>query len=468
MEWHSSWTAMKTRPHILVVLPQAVASSWKKVCSLYPTLSPWAHQTAIADWLRGRRGSMVTADMGTGKTAIPLLAYVPQDRPITVCDITTGTGRSRAERLGTAIQMTPATHTLVALVNYESVWRTDVARVCEANRWQVIVCDESHRIKSPGSKASRWLHRFGKAQTQARLICLTGTPMPQGPFDIYGQARFIDESVYGTSFARFRMRYGVCHPKFPSKVLRYVNQEEFAEKLSAISYRVEADDVLDLPDTIHETIPVTLTKPTKNLHDALRDSLTGECAAGRVTVVNAVSKLLRMQQCTSGYAPIDGEGMRLIDGPPGKRQVLEDRLSDLSETEPVVVFCRFRKDLDQVAEAVHSLGREYAEVSGERKDLERWQAGDATILGVQIQSGGAGIDCSRAAYAFYYSLGFSLGDYEQSLARLRRPGQTRTVRYYHLVATGTVDEMVYAALRSRRDVIESIIAMLRNRMEMTV
>ena len=82
-----------------------------------------------------------------------------------------------------------------------------------------------------------------------------------------------------------------------------------------------------------------------------------------------------------------------------------------------------------------------------------------------MQSGGVGIDCSRAAFAFYYSLGFSLGDYEQSLARLRRPGQTRMVRYYHLVAPGTVDEQVYAALRDRKHVIESVMTQLTKRTE---
>ena len=36
----------------------------------------------------------------------------------------------------------------------------------------------------------------------------------------------------------------------------------------------------------------------------------------------------------------------------------------------------------------------------------------------------------------YYSLGFSLGSYEQSLARVHRPGQTRPVEYIHLLAEG--------------------------------
>lgn len=75
---------------------------------------------------------------------------------------------------------------------------------------------------------------------------------------------------------------------------------------------------------------------------------------------------------------------------------------------------------------------------------------------MQIQSGGAGVDFTRSRYCIYYSLGFSLGDYDQSLARIHRPGQQREVTYYHLIAKDTVDEQVYAALDARRDVVTSI------------
>jgi len=123
--------------------------------------------------------------------------------------------------------------------------------------------------------------------------------------------------------------------------------------------------------------------------------------------------------------------------------------------------------LNEVGAMARRLGRAYAELSGESNDLAAWQAGNATIIGVQIQSGGAGIDLSRAAYCFYYSLGFSLGEYEQSLARLRRPGQTRCVRYYHLVTTGTVDEQVYAALSERRSVVDAVLQQLSPRTGVT-
>jgi SNF2 family DNA or RNA helicase len=94
-------------------------------------------------------------------------------------------------------------------------------------------------------------------------------------------------------------------------------------------------------------------------------------------------------------------------------------------------------------------------------DLKRWQAGEAPVLAVQIDSGGVGIDLTRARYSIYYSLGFSLGSYEQSLARIHRPGQTRPVEYIHLLAEGTVDEKVMAALSQRANVVNAVLEQIK-------
>jgi SNF2 family DNA or RNA helicase len=138
-------------------------------------------------------------------------------------------------------------------------------------------------------------------------------------------------------------------------------------------------------------------------------------------------------------------------------------MDDLPVCEPVVVFCRFRCDLEEVAAACRRLGRSHSELSGVRNSLAEWQSGETSVLAVQIQSGGVGIDLTRASYCVYYSLGFSLGDYEQSLARLHRPGQTRCVRYYHLVAKDTVDEIVYESLRKRKEIVDGVLHRLTKR-----
>ena len=90
--------------------------------------------------------------------------------------------------------------------------------------------------------------------------------------------------------------------------------------------------------------------------------------------------------------------------------------------------------------------------------LSRWTA----VLGVQIQSGGVGIDLTQARYAVFHSIGFSLGDFDQAVARLHRPGQTRHVHIYHLVCPDTIDVAIAKAIEAKRDIVESVLEELKH------
>ena len=79
------------------------------------------------------------------------------------------------------------------------------------------------------------------------------------------------------------------------------------------------------------------------------------------------------------------------------------------------------------------------------------------VLVIQIQAGGVGVDVTRARVAIYYSLDFNLGNYLQSMARIRRPGQSRSGLWIHLVAEGTIDSKVYRALEKRQQVVEWVL-----------
>ncbi len=448
--------------NVLICCPIAVGPAWVKQIGLLETgsVTPWQSQLEAARWAARLPAAMLAKDMGTGKSITALLAL--NAGPLHPVLLVEGSSAARAKRLRNE-SMRAGSRGVCAIVNYDSVWRGDMAKVVIETKWDAIILDESHRIKSPGGKASRWLAKLAEKQPQAKRLCLTGTPIPHSPLDFYGQFRFLDPLVLGTSFVGFRRRYADCDMRFPGKVKKWLRQDELAAKTDPYIWRVKIDDVLDLPESFHEVLPVPLEGKAAKYYRTLERDMTAEIEAGTVTVSNALTKLLRLQQATGGYARTDEAGTVLIDGTPSKVAVLEDRLADLSDVEPVVVFCKFRSDLNEVGAMARRLGRTYAELSGEENQLAEWQAGNATIIGVQIQSGGAGIDLSRSAYCFYYSLGFSLGDYEQSLARLRRPGQTRCVRYYHLVTQGTVDEQVYAALSERRNVVDAVLQQLSPR-----
>jgi SNF2 family DNA or RNA helicase len=97
-------------------------------------------------------------------------------------------------------------------------------------------------------------------------------------------------------------------------------------------------------------------------------------------------------------------------------------------------------------------------LSGRRDEIARWQAGEAQVLAVQIDSGGEGVDLTRARYSIFYSTGFKLGKYEQAKARTHRPGQLKPVMHIHLIARRTVDERIMRALEKRAQIVESILA----------
>lgn len=467
-------------------------------------LPAWLHQKRAYHFALGRAGSMLAMDMGTGKSraTVSLLDGWEADTalilaPRSVLNVwpnqfeihsertwwpivgyhprkTVAARRKEIEkqlRAGRARQLPVA-----LMLNYEAFWRAgmiDLLKDILDGDWSgsgpaVLVLDESHRIKSPGGKASQAAQRLSPHAD--RRLALTGTPMPHSPLDVYAQYRAIDPGIFGTSFTLFRSKYAVMGGFEGRQVIGYQNQAELTSLFGGAAFIVKKEDAgLDLPPTLHEQIPVELAPATMRQYNELEEGFITEVSDGYVTIDNALVKLLRLQQVTSGFVRNDdGDDIQLGNE---KEQALEDLLEDLPEGEPVVVFCRFHHDLDTVINVASKFKRRYGEISGRVKPgKELWALNERSqlnehmdLIGVQLQSGGVGIDLTRAAYAVYLSMGFNLGDYLQSLARLDRPGQTRSVTYFHIVAKDTVDEQVYKALSKREQVVDSVIAAAKSR-----
>jgi SNF2 family DNA or RNA helicase len=350
-------------------------------------------------------------------------------------------------------------------INYESARIAPFAEWALNRLWPLVITDESHRLKNNSGRTSRFAGRL--ALTARYRLALTGTPMPHNPLDVWAQYRFVDRSIFDITYTSFKARHAIMGG-FQGKVpVGWRDLETLREKFFSVAFQVGAE-VLDLPPELDETYRTDLEPEGAKAYRAIEeDFITWLGEEGAVlTITNVMTKLLRLQQLTGGMLPDDAGGEHQVDR--SKELLLEDMLEDMAPTEPVVVFCRFRADLNAVWRVANRLGRLAGELSGSQSDQAAWQRGgsqDPVILAVQIQAGNVGIDLTRARYAIYYSLGFSLADYLQSRARIRRPGQTRPVTYYHLIIRNTVDEYVMRALAKRQDLIESVLHEYRTERE---
>jgi SNF2 family DNA or RNA helicase len=493
-------------------------------------IKPWPHQAAALDYLLQRQGTMLAIGMGGGKGAVAIAAaeHAHAQRMLVLCPknvvgvwpnqlaehatrtwhvhrgivqgargpLTSPSVQKRAEQLQRDLaDAARLGRPFAAVVNLEASPAPAMAAALLQIQWDLIVIDESHRIKAAGGQQSRFIGRLCTRQRQhgCRLLELTGTPMPHSALDLYAQYRALDPSIFGTSNAAFKARFGqkrIMRDKAGDPILlggepmyltgpkgeplyeglRLEAADDFYERAGRIMFQVSQDELdlmLGLPDAVDIYRTTDLEPATRRVYKDLQKHLIAELDAGTVTSANAMVNILRLAQVTNGFAVDADTGVQhQLTDPPEKTRLLADVLQDLDRREPLVVFCRFHHDLDCVRQVCEQQGRRYGELSGrDRAGLtaKSTMRDDIDVLAVQHQAGGVGIDLTRARYGIYFSLSFALADYLQSRKRLHRPGQTRHVTYVHLLANDTVDIAIYQALKRRGDIVNTVLSHLKGK-----
>jgi len=346
----------------------------------------------------------------------------------------------------------------VIVVNYESCWRLEA----ELAAWHpdMIVCDESSKIKNPQAKCSKALHHLGKLSSYN--LILTGTPITNTPLDFFSQYKFLDESIFGSSFYSFRSQYAIVGGYQNHQIVGYKHLDELVKKAHSIAYRIKIDEAVDLPEFVDEVRPVKLEKKAQQIYDSIDKDSYAELMSGEITVRNVLTRLLRLSQCTGGFIRNDDGGDAQIVSQ-AKLEALEDILDDcLDAGKKVVVFARFIPEIEAIEKLLRKKQIGYSLISGEVKDraeqVEQFQKNDDCKVFVgQLATTGMGLTLTAGTVVVYYSLDFSYANYEQSRARVRRIGQTQRGVYIHLVAKDTIDEKVMAALQHKGDIAKILV-----------
>ena len=346
----------------------------------------------------------------------------------------------------------------VAVVNYESAWRMEA----ELAAWQpcMIVCDESSKIKNPQAKQSKALHRLGR-QSKHNVI-LTGTPVTNNPLDFYSQYKFLDEKIFGTSFYVFRARYAILGGYGNYQIVGYKNLDDLTQKAHSIAYRITKVEALDLPDKVDITRRIALETKAAEIYRRIERESVAELSQGEVTTPNVLTKLLRLSQVTGGYLRgDDGERAECVSA--AKLTALIDIIDEcLDAGKKLVIFARFVPEIEAIARMLTSSKIGYALIKGDVKDrgsqVAKFQTEpDCRAFVGQLQTTGMGLTLTAADTAVFYSLSYNFADYEQAKARIHRIGQQNKCTYIHLVAKGTIDEEVMAALAAKKNIADLVV-----------
>jgi len=429
------------------------------------------YQARAVEWIRTRSSCALWLEMGMGKTASTLTAIVDLLNQLDVARVlviaplrvarTTWpdearkwshlTGLRVAVACGSAAQRRAAiaSGAEVVTINRENVpWLVDLV----GDRWpfDMVVIDESSSFKSPQAKRFKALRRV--RHRIDRLVELTGTPAANGLLDLWAQLFLVDRGErLERAFSRFRDRY------FASDYMGFTwtpkdgAREAIYQACADVCLTLSAADYQTLPPRIDNVVGVDLPEDVAEQYRELEREFVLELAGADVTAANAAVLAGKLLQFTNGaiYANtprLDGGADRVVV------QVHDAKLDALrsvveeSAGEPVLVAYAFRSDVDRIRAAFPRA----RVLDDDPATIAAWNRGEVEMLLAHPASAGHGLNLQDGGrIAVWFGLPWSLELYQQFNARLHRQGQTRPVVIHHVLARGTVDDVVFDTLAQK-------------------
>lgn len=331
--------------------------------------------------------------------------------------------------------------------------------------FELIVIDELSTFKNPKAKRFKALRRVMPATK--RFIGLTGTPAPKGIPDLWAQIYLMDQGErLGKTQRAFQNRY-----LYPARMNGHVvydwgvkdgAQEQIYDAIGDICMSIKQSECADLPPVTYIDRKIDLG-PAFQKYKAFKREKILELCEGRmddaIMAANAGVLTLYLSEFASGQIySADHKSVHTLHNQ--KIKELEDLMVSANGS-PVMVFYYFKHEADRIRDY---FTKQYdVRILDAKEDIDLWNAGKIDLLLVHPASAGHGLNLQRGGHiAVWYSLpNWNLELYQQANARIYRQGQRDPVVIYHLLAKGTIDEDMLAALKNKDVTQAKLIAALR-------
>lgn len=360
----------------------------------------------------------------------------------------------------------------ILILNPEATWR--VKQLLYKSNPHKITVDESHRIKNHAAKQSTTIHTLGLRATYRCIM--TGTFMST-PTDAFSQFKFLNPSIFGTRWKRSRFggppgfleEYVATYGFGGHKPKTFKNLDQLREKVSSVCFQMTRQEAGGFPLEQYQTIHFELTNPALKHYGSMlaKLSTTVRASSGQEKVVAEIilTQVLRLQQITGGFLPVHDLDENQVENVPlgsDRIRALAELVGEYPQAEPLVIFCKFRYELEAIQEQMRKMRRSVNFIAGGMRKADRdqakwdFQGGKIDTCVVQIRAGGIAIDLSRADTGIFYSLTSSYIDYEQAKARIiARTGGS--VSLIHLSARNTVDDDIIGSVVEKQDLVKLVL-----------
>ena len=234
-------------------------------------------------------------------------------------------------------------------------------------------------------------------------------------------------------------------------------KQEFKDRMKPFCDVVSKEDAMDLPAQVHSMRNVILSDIERQAYDTFKKELVIRFANETILASNALVEIMKLRQFSGGFCY--GENETHVTGK-SKLKELRSLLKEIGDRQ-VIIWCNFRYEIRTLLDALPSSDALWSETTDRNEVIRNFQNGRIQYLIANPQSAAHGLTFTNCNYAVYFSMNYSYELQKQSEDRIHRIGQDAKCTYYFLIATGTVDKMIYRTVCKKGDMSKQVLDYLK-------
>ncbi len=313
-----------------------------------------------------------------------------------------------------------------------------------------IVLDESQTIKNPDSMR----YQAVKLLRSRNKLVLTGTPIENNTFDLYGQLSFACPGLLGNR-TYFREIYAIPIDQF--KDAR--RARELRKKVSPfILRRTKKQVATELPDKTEMVLYCEMEPAQKEVYDTYKREYREFLLTQREDELPRHS--MHILKGITNLRQICNSPALLNDGPfygesSAKIRVLLEEIESKAPEHKILVFSQFVGMLDLIKKELLARNIRFEYLTGQttrRGEKVATFQDDPTVrvFLISLKAGGTGLNLTEADYVYLVDPWWNPAVENQAIDRAYRIGQQKHVVAVRLICPGTIEEKMMLIQESKK------------------
>ncbi len=321
-----------------------------------------------------------------------------------------------------------------------------------------VFLDESQNIKNPDSQR----YKAACLLTSRNRIVITGTPVENNSFDLYGQLSFACPGLLGSK-QYFRDIFLNPIDQFEDRRRTLELQRKIRP---FILRRTKAQVVKELPEKTEMVLYCEMGPQQQAIYDAFEKEFreficsktNEELPASSVHVLRGLTRL--RQICNSPLLLNDDE---IPERASAKIDALMEQVLSKTAGHKILIFSQFVSMLDLVGKELSERDIPFSYLTGATRNrgevVRQFQEDpEKRVFLISLKAGGTGLNLTQADYVYLVDPWWNPAVENQAIDRVYRIGQHRNVVAVRLICSGTIEEKIMQMQAGKRELFQDLIS----------